>query len=121
MPAIPLPPPAPPRASAALLDALAQSMNKGMPPGMPPLPPAPAAAAQDVPPTIPLRPLPPREPSKPIDLSTLPPGIAASLARLAGQSAAVQPPVGPPGAEGDPAPDLDQQLAGLIRPAAGQK
>ncbi len=112
--------------AAALLDALAQSMagpapgqdnNRARPPASPP-----AAASWETPPTIPLRPQIPIEPAKPIDLSTLPPGIAASLAKLAGQSSPVQRPVPlEPDAHAEPAAALDQQLAALFRPAAGQK
>ena len=71
-------------------------------------------------------PLPPRAPQKPIDLSALPPGIAASLARLAGQNApppaSEAAPTAPSAAESPDADvlaaELNEGLSRLSRPSA---
>ena len=108
----PLQPPAhqpPTQASAtpngmpsAILEALARSMETA-----PAHTPEPVSAA-------PFTVLPPRPQPAPLDLSSLPPGIAASLARLAGQNATGTPPAAP----GDIAPPrkAEDPLARFMRP-----
>ena len=85
---------------AAILTSLARSLDQ-----LAPSAPQPQMTA---PPPMP-PPRPPQPPRNPIDLSTLPPGIAASLARLAGQTEAA---VLPPAAAGDVhAADLEPSAA----------
>ena len=98
----PLPRPAP----DGMLKALAHSFSTlGPEVGVAPLPPmAPPPAPAAIRPAPP--PLPPAAPSKPIDLSMLPPGVAASLARLAGQRP-VTPPIDPLPPREPSRPDAD--------------
>ncbi len=94
---------------AAIFEALARSMGDAavMPPAAQPFVITPAQA---------LSTLPTREPVQQIDLTTLPPGIAASLARLSGQRAAA------PHATTPAAGELPADLAaGHPRSAAGHK
>ncbi len=115
-PAAPPPmPEAPGAVPASVLDALARSM---------------ATAAQTPPPAntmasaLALSMLPERTPTVPLDLSTLPPGIAASLARLAGQRSNPRPEDPPPGSSPSapsakaPDADLEDGLARFTRPQA---
>jgi diguanylate cyclase (GGDEF)-like protein len=88
---------------ASLMNDLAATMATSSPAR-----PAPQAAARiDLVPT---------EPAKPLDLSSLPPGIAASLARLAGQSQAPAA-AEPPSATTPSKPDFASEIAKRIRAA----
>jgi EAL domain-containing protein (putative c-di-GMP-specific phosphodiesterase class I)/GGDEF domain-containing protein len=100
---------------ADILNALARSMST---PETADHAPSPVAAP------APGMPSAPRHAPAALDLSTLPPGIAASLARLAGQRAAnpAQPPEpAPPGAPAADTSSLEQGLAKFTRPPASAR
>jgi hypothetical protein len=115
------PPPSPPpgqpsrdEVPADILNALARSMGEAA--ATAPLPPLQALAPAPL-----MPPLAPRAPVAPLDLSTLPPGIAASLARLAGQriAAPAQAPATPANAAATADnTSLEEGLAQFTRPPA---
>ncbi len=119
---VPMPVPTQPsrdEVPAGILNAMTRSISDApaaqQPAAHSPAAPPPLPMSTSMPKPLPRVPLPPREPIAPLDLSALPPGIAASLARLAGQRSA--PLDAASAAPSVDEPDIDDGHVSFTRPS----